>query len=181
MVVFPTLQFSGTGAPSILNFLAALEAQLLASSKGFHYGEIAGRLTGRALLCYSELKSTLYVARRELRAGHAGFNQLSNYLRNEFWDGGPTPRRAFRSLTQGADNVAEYAEKYQALAAAIGEDVNRAESRLSWAYGLQPDIRDIAFDLMAEYQGFVQLAEAVHAAELKIACKMSAQVKAKPA
>lgn len=182
-VVLPALQSSGTGAPRVEEFMAALEVQLRITGRKFNRDELASRLTGRALLWYAttyqspptpyapshyDLKPILFINCRRRLLTEFSFQQR-------------TPIRRSRALTQGADTVAEYARKYQTLASNAGENVSTEYNRLWWAYGLQPQLCDVAFDLMIEYPAFVKLADAVHAAELKIAGKASFHVKAESA
>lgn len=162
---FPPLQFSGTGAPGVEEFVAALEAQLTITgcASSLRPGHVAAHLTGRALLWYAETTKTYH-----FRNNDDGYRDLRGRLVASFALRESTPHARFRALTQGAGSPAEYAAKYRQLAQGLDEDLDGYFNRMWWAYGLRPELRDFALDRMLELESFAQLSEELHRAHLLV-------------
>lgn len=156
---FPTLTFSGIGAPTVEEFIAALEGQLSASDAYLLPGQISGRLTSRALLWYTET-----IRCHHFRLTEDGYRHLRSQLLGEFSLRERNPQRIFRTLTQGYLSVEEYATEWRTLAGHLGEDVESYLNRTWWAYGLRSELRDIALAAM-HIPSFGELAAEVHRAE----------------
>lgn len=156
----PRLQFSGLGAPTVEEFLAALESQL-SVGLGLHHstlpGLISARLTGRALLWYTE-----EVRGHHFKPNDAGYRDLRGRLVSAFSLRDASPVRAFRALTQGGDTVAAYAARFRQLAARVGEDEDSYLNRMWWAYGLNEQLRDAAVDRIPAHSSLKALADEVH-------------------
>lgn len=155
----PTLSFSGIGAPTVEEFIAALEGQLSASGAPILPGQISGRLTSRALLWYTE---TIRI--HHFRLTDDGYRDLRSRLIGEFSLREGTPQRIFRTLTQGCYSVEWYAAEWRALADRLGEDIEAYFNRAWWAYGLRLELRDVAIASMC-IPSFAELTEEVRRAE----------------
>ncbi|EJT46550.1 hypothetical protein A1Q1_04845 [Trichosporon asahii var. asahii CBS 2479] len=165
---FPTLTFSGIGAPTVEDFIAALEGQLSASDAPLLPGQISGRLTSRALLWYTET-----ICGHHFRLTDDGYRDLRSRLLAEFSLRERNPQRIFRTLTQGYLSVEEYATEWRTLAGHLGEDVESYLNRTWWAYGLRSELRDIALAAM-HISTFGELAGEVHRAE-RLLCPRTSQ------
>lgn len=159
MLPMPTLSFSGIGAPTVKEFIAALEGQLSASGAPVLPGQISGRLTGRALLWYTET-----IRNHHFRLTDDGYRDLRLRLVAEFSLRESNPQRLLRTLTQGCFTVEWYAAEWRALADRLGEDVESYYNRAWWAYGLRAEFQDTAFASIC-IPSFGELAEEVRRAE----------------
>lgn len=164
-MTFPILQFSGIGAPTVEEFLAALEGQLSASRAPLLPGQISGRLSSRALLWYTET-----VRMHHFRLNDDGYRDLRSRLLAEFSLRERNPQRIFRTLTQGCLSAGDYATEWRTLARQLGEDVEGYFYRAWWAYGLGEELRDVAFTSM-HIPTFEELVVEVRRAERSLALR----------
>lgn len=173
-MVLPSLQFSGVSAPTVEEFMTALEAQIAATRSTRVEGQIASRLSGRALLWYEHCTTQ---PEPHLIHSEQAYNALREQLEDMFSHERSTPQTPFNGLTQGGFTTFEYFEKYRQLAAAAEDGIDNHFRRLWWVYGLQPELRNIGIDRMAIVPIFPLLVHAVHAAEWRLIHKYTPRVK----
>ncbi|EJT46549.1 hypothetical protein A1Q1_04844 [Trichosporon asahii var. asahii CBS 2479] len=173
-MVFPSLEFSGIGAPTVEGFIAALETQLEATRSAKVEGQIASRLTGRALLWYVHCTSPPEANRVH---NEEAYLTLREQLTRMFSRQNRTPQSVFNCLTQGVNSTNEYFEKYCLLALRANEGIDNYFRHVWWIHGLQPELRDFALDRMANYRTFTELVQAVHVAERELLRKYAPRFK----